>query len=334
MATDKKIGRIWLWVVSIFWAAAFVGLFYGVLVTIFLLEEYSSDLLLSRDIAWVIAVLCGYIAFSLSLVLLVYYIAGISRNCESMVNDLRRLLAGQTQNEAILTQINENQFLSDAVKAVAFREKDRSVVQEAIQQDIRIGNWDSALHLIQVLEEKFSGKQEALQMRAELDEYRNATIQEKIDKGIKHIESLWMIHHYEDAQKEVELLMRIYPQDERVQALEGQTDRRQQGHKKELLARWDKAVKSNDVEQGVELLKLLDAYLTPTEAAALEESARGVFKARLHNMGVQFSLFVTEREWNKALKLGKEIVEEFPNSRMAQEVRDKLPVLEQRAGSQ
>ena len=40
------------------------------------------------------------------------------------------------------------------------------------------------------------------------------------------------------------------------------------------------------------------------EAAALEESARGVFRARLHKMGVQFSLFVTEKAWNKALKLG------------------------------
>jgi hypothetical protein len=194
-----------------------------------------------------------------------------------------------------------------------------------------MGNWESAMNLIGELDEKFGCKQEALQLRAELDEFRKATIQEKIDKSIKHIESLWMIHHYEEAQREVDLMMKMYPQDDRVQALEGQTDKRQQDHKKELLARWDKAVKNNDVDQGVELLKLLDNYLTPTEAAALEESARGVFKAKLHNMGVQFSLFVTEKEWIKALKLGKEIIDEFPNSRMAQEVRDKLPVLEERA---
>ncbi len=334
MATEKKMGRIGLWVISIFWALAFLALVFGVLAHFFQLAERSRLLVLLQDIAWPLASFFGFTAFSLSTVWILYYVAIVSRNSESMVNDLRRLLAGQTQSEAILTQINENQLLSEAVKAVAFREKDRAVVQEAIQQDIRVGNWDSALYLIQVLDEKFSCPQEALKLRAELEEYRKATIQEKIDKGIKHIESLWMIHHYEDAQKEVELLMRIYPREERVQALEGETARRQQGHKKELLARWDKAVKSNDVEQGVELLKLLDEYLTPTEAAALEESARGVFRAKLHNMGVQFSLFVTEREWNKALKLGREIIEEFPNSRMAQEVRDKLPVLEQRAGSQ
>ncbi len=105
-------------------------------------------------------------------------------------------------------------------------------------------------------------------------------------------------------------------------------------HKKELLARWDKAVQDNDVEQGVELLKLLDQHLTPTEAAALEESARGVFKAKLHNMGVQFSLFVTEKKWSRALKIGREIIDEYPNSRMAQEVRDKLEVLEKRASEE
>ena len=128
-------------------------------------------------------------------------------------------------------------------------------------------------------------------------------------------------------------MAKMYPQSDRVQALEGQTNKRQQEHKKDLLARWDKAVKNNDVDQGVELLKLLDNYLTPTEAAALEESARGVFKAKLHHMGVEFTKFVTEKEWSQALKLGKEIIQEFPNTRMAQEVRDKLPVLEERAAS-
>ena len=76
----------------------------------------------------------------------------------------------------------------------------------------------------------------------------------------------------------------------------------------------------------------MDNYLTPTEAAALEESARDVFRARLHNMGVQFSLFVTEQAWHKALKLGKEIIREYPNSRMAEEVRQKIDTLKQRAG--
>jgi len=148
MATEKKMGRIGLWVISIFWALAFLALVFGVLAHFFQLAERSRLLVLLQDIAWPLASFFGFTAFSLSTVWILYYVAIVSRNSESMVNDLRRLLAGQTQSEAILTQINENQLLSEAVKAVAFREKDRAVVQEAIQQDIRVGNWDSALYLI------------------------------------------------------------------------------------------------------------------------------------------------------------------------------------------
>jgi len=126
-------------------------------------------------------------------------------------------------------------------------------------------------------------------------------------------------------------LTTLYPDDQRVRDLQGQTERRRDQHKRELLDRWDKTVQKNDVEQGVEILKLLDSYLTPSEAAALEESARGVFRAKLHNMGLQFSIYVTEKKWHQALNIGQEIIAEYPNSRMAQEVRDKLEILTMRA---
>ena len=111
----------------------------------------------------------------------------------------------------------------------------------------------------------------------------------------------------------------------------GQTVKHRDGHKKVLLSRWDEAVTNNQIDEGIEILHLLDNYLSPTEAAALEEAARGVFRAKLSGLGVQFKMRVTEKKWDEALRIGKEIVDEFPNSRMAQEVRDKLGVLEQRA---
>jgi hypothetical protein len=261
------------------------------------------------------------------------YVAKMYASSESMMTDVRKLLSGQTQTEAILTQMNENLLLSDAVKTVAFREKDRTVLQEAIQEDIRLERWDTAAVLIEELSHRFGCKQEAQDLREEMDRYRRATLEEKINAAIKHVESLWLIHHYDEAQREVNALTQLYPQSQKVSSLEGQTEKRREAHKMELLGRWDKAIQNNDVDQGVELLKLLDAYLTPTEAAALEESARGVFRAKLHNMGVQFSLFVTQKEWTKALKIGKAIMEEFPNSRMAEEVREKLGILQERAGA-
>jgi len=46
---------------------------------------------------------------------------------------------------------------------------------------------------------------------------------------------------------------------------------------------------------------------------------------------VQFSLAVADHSWKEALAVSRQIMEEFPNSRMAQEVRERLEVLTQRA---
>ena len=337
MARASNSARSKLWAVGIVWAVAVVSLVFVVILRLVTAADGlggSERAGLALKLAGGICAVAAITALGLTNVFLLMYVSNLQANNASMLDDIRRLMSSQTNNLAVLTQISENLLLSDSVKSVAFREKDRMVLEEAIEQDMRMEKWDSATLLIDEFAERFGSKQQAEELRKKLQYYKNATIEEKIDDSVKHIESLWLIHHYDEAEREVTALARLYPESAKVRGLEGQTEARRQAHKTELLARWDKAVKSNDVEQGVELLKLLDNYLTPTEAAALEESARGVFQAKLHNMGVQFSLFVTEKRWDKALKLGREIIEEFPNSRMAQEVREKLSILQQRAEAQ
>jgi len=42
---------------------------------------------------------------------------------------------------------------------------------------------------------------------------------------------------------------------------------------------------------------------------------------------VQFSLAVSQRQWANALEIGEQIIRDFPNSRMSEEIRAKLDVL-------
>jgi outer membrane protein assembly factor BamD (BamD/ComL family) len=51
----------------------------------------------------------------------------------------------------------------------------------------------------------------------------------------------------------------------------------------------------------------------------------------LHNLGVQFSLAVSGKQWAKALETGMEIIRDFPNSRMAEEIREKIDALKTHA---
>jgi len=139
-------------------------------------------------------------------------------------------------------------------------------------------------------------------------------------------------HDWDRARREMDQLMAENPGNAEVSELPGVFTRLRSEHKRRLLKAWDESVQRNEVDRGIAILKELDQYLTPNEAAALEESVRGVFQAKLHNLGVQFSLAVTSQEWRDAYQVGRQIIEEFPNSRMAQEVRDRIHVLAQRAG--
>jgi outer membrane protein assembly factor BamD (BamD/ComL family) len=38
---------------------------------------------------------------------------------------------------------------------------------------------------------------------------------------------------------------------------------------------------------------------------------------------------ITEKQWNSALEIGQQIVDDFPNSKMAEEIRTKMDVLRQ-----
>jgi hypothetical protein len=48
---------------------------------------------------------------------------------------------------------------------------------------------------------------------------------------------------------------------------------------------------------------------------------------------VQFAIAVTDQQWATAVRIGEQIVQGFPNSRMAGEVRQKLEALRQLTAS-
>jgi hypothetical protein len=123
----------------------------------------------------------------------------------------------------------------------------------------------------------------------------------------------------------------LYPEDEEARRLPQEVRSRREQHKKRLLASWHEAVNRKDTDGGIEILKQLDAYLTPGEAQSLQESARGVFKDKLDHLRQEFTAAVQADHWNQALELAETIISDFPNTRIAQEVGEKLETLRQRA---
>lgn len=222
--------------------------------------------------------------------------------------------------------------ISDGTRSVIHRNKEREALRNAARADIVKGDWEMAYFIIDQMERRFGLREEAASLRSELEQARQDTIELKIDEALNHIRRLFDAHEWERAQTEISRLARLLPDNEQVRSLPQQLQAARERHKQELLAEWDAAVARNDVDRGIEILRALDAYLTKEEAAKLADSARGVFKARLVNLGVQFGLAVSEQRWRDALEVGLQITDEFPNSRMAREVEQNLDTLRRRAG--
>ncbi len=223
--------------------------------------------------------------------------------------------------------------LSDQSKSLLFRDREIEAFRDTIRDDIIRQDYKSAAAMVDAAESRFGYADEAKRLRAEIDAAQKSTLQEKGDAAIARIREIVQRHDWTRALREAQRVIEIFPDNSKVQSLPKEIETARTRHKRDLLTGYGDAVKKNEVDRGIALLRELDVYLTPKEAAALEESARGVFRAKLHNLGVQFEVRVTDGQWAEALAVGEEIIRDYPNTRMAQQVRDRIDSLRSRAGA-
>lgn len=228
-----------------------------------------------------------------------------------------------------LTQINHSTRVSEAAKAIAFREADRQSLREVVFERLQQQDFVGAKEIIDEIAKRSEYKELAEELRAEAEKYRTATDQERVSQIIAHIEKLLDECQWARASAQIEGLIKADPDNERAKAMRQVLLDRKQERKRILLAVWDDAVKNQETDRSLEVLKELDQYLTPNEGLALQEAARDVFRTKLHNLGMQFSIAVTEKRWTDALDIGQQIISDFPNSKMSEEIRGKLDVLQQ-----
>jgi hypothetical protein len=235
------------------------------------------------------------------------------------------------QLATVLNRISDQQLLSDRAKHIAYRDKERDALRRAIQEDIARKDWDGAMKLADDIEREFGYKAEADRLRAEIRVKCDECARKELDEGLAAVDKHTRAEQWNNALREAETMLAKFPDNERVRNLPQEIETRRQGHKRQLLESWHEAVARHDVDGSIEILKQLDTYLTPKEAEALQETARGIFREKLNSLGKQFAVSVQEHRWHDALGVGDQIVRDFPNTRIAQEVREKMDVLRKRA---
>jgi len=227
---------------------------------------------------------------------------------------LDKISEAQEKQRTVLSQTLQSVRLSDSAKLIAYRENDARAVREAVFNKLQDNDFEGAHSLIDELDASAPHQELAEKLRIEADKYQSATGDERENQLITNIENL----------------IKMYPESEKAEQMRQKLADKKLERKKVLLNMWDDAVNRQATDRSLEILRELDPYLTPNEGLALQEAARDIFKSKLHSLGIRFSIAVSGRQWAKALETGEEIVHDFPNSRMAQEIRERMDVLKER----
>jgi len=280
------------------------------------LVEGGSEALLAAGLACVIVV-----AATIPLVWLM--IRGRGESAAS-----RELLE---QHLALLEKITEHTMLSDSARHIAYRREERAMLQRAIEEDISNEDWQAAAVLVDEMRERFGYREEAEEFLARIDRNRADGQNRRITEALDHFQSVLEARDWASAYAEAARISRLFPDSHRTRGLEQRVRKAWDSHKKVLEREFLEAAGGGHVEDAMQLLKDLDIFLTPDEAAPLQEVARGVINKARANIGLQFKLAVQDQDWSTAVRVGETIIDEFPNTRMAEEVRERIDVLRARA---
>lgn len=228
-------------------------------------------------------------------------------------------------------QLSTQAALSDDARRVLNRSHERALLRAAIDEDLATRNWDAAIVLVNELAERFGYRQDAEEYRAKIDAARRSTVDRELAEAIAQVDGFIVGRQWEQASAEVAKVRRLFPDAPKAQQLPQRVHAAFQAYKNDLERRFHVAASEDRADDAMMLLKELDNYLTPEEAEPLREVARGVIGKARENLGAQFKLAVQDKRWLEAVNLGDMIITQFPNSRMAAEVRDVIDGVRARA---
>ncbi|MCC6320284.1 MAG: hypothetical protein IT438_02475 [Phycisphaerales bacterium] len=243
----------------------------------------------------------------------------LSRRVEMMTDSIRLL--------------RDQAALSDDARRVLNRQTERNLLCRAIEEDIQAQAWDAATVLCEELSERFGYRADAEEFRARIDMARSEIQERRVTDAIARLDGLIVQRRWDVALRESARIGRLYPDTPRVENLRQRVESARSIYKQDLERRFLEAAHGGRVDDAMMLLKELDTYLSENDAEPFREVARGVISKARENLGAQFKLAVQDRQWATAAALGRRIINEFPNTRMAQEVRGMMDGILSRANT-
>lgn len=224
----------------------------------------------------------------------------------------------------LLRSINDRLLISETAKRIAYRASDRDALRHAIREDIEKGDYDAALALVDEMSRTYGYREEAEGYRDQILAEREHSIDAKVTDAIKTLDELLEMAEFEKAHAEAEKIQRMYRESPRVRDLERRVRNAVATYKHDLERRFLEAKERDDVEGAIELIRQMDMYLTEDEARPFRDAAKEVFDKKKEYLSAQFKMAIDDKDWRQAVRVGEQIIHDFPNTRMADEIRGKM----------
>ncbi len=231
----------------------------------------------------------------------------------------------------MLRDIRDSVMLSDTAKRVLFRDRELELLQQTIADDIEACAFNRALVLCDDMERLLGASHEAEALRERVLAARNRQLAAEIQSESESVVALLESGSWEEADRAAQRLQRLYPDSPALHGLQGRIAAVKGRWKRDLANSFMEAAQRGEIELAMELLRTLDRVLEPGEAEHIRESAKAVVDQHRETLSTRFKLAVSDHHWAEALGVGREIVREFPNDTMAEEVEGMFATLETRA---
>ncbi|MCP4833988.1 MAG: hypothetical protein GY895_04420 [Phycisphaera sp.] len=273
------------------------------------------------DAAWASPVLTGSVTGGLVCLALIGSMSSSSR---------RRPAGDQPTLEERLARIEEHAMLSDGAKRLLYRDRELDLLRMILEQDIASGQHDAALHLVDELGANFGRLEEAEHHRGRIDSIRRSEVEGRIAEGMQSIRRLLANGEWNAATGAADRLHRLLPDAPGLDGLVNQIASARHRHAIEVETRMRDAHAEGRIDEAMHLLRDLDRHLVGEESSRAVDVAQPIIVAHRDLVGRRFRDAVGEKRWKDAVELGESIAREYPNTRMAEEVGEMLPVLRQR----
>lgn len=221
----------------------------------------------------------------------------------------------------LVRRLHETSAMSPDARRVLNRRQERDLLCAAIEEDIHAQAWDAAIVLCNELAGRFGYRADAEEYRTRIESARAEVMERRVTDAIARLDGLIVQRRWDVGVQEAARIVRLFPESHRVENLRQRVEQARAVYKQDLERRFLQAAHDERIDEAMSLLKELDAYLTENEAGPYREVARGVVTKARENLGAQFKLAVQNRDWRGATGHGRRIINEFPNTRMAEEVR-------------